>query len=355
MNAGVWHIFDMSRSRHRVGPWVSESDRLLAGLGVSAAEERAYRALLRAGPSTLSQLSGLAGISRETLRRMVPRLEELGLVSRLAGRPLRLAATPPTVAVDALAARLQDQLASSRAAASVLAAEQARGSHGQPQDLLEIVTGPDAVAQRFYQLHEAAQREVLGLVKPPFAIDTSRPNLAQEAAMRRGVVVRCIYGPSTFEDAAMLAHARRAIAAGEVARIGEVPIKLTVADAKVAMLPLTSQPVAVESALVVHASALLDALVSLFEVLWRTATPLKLSSTGVVAAERPAMSDIVSLLASGMQDDAVARQLGISARTLQRRLQVLFHQLGSRTRFQAGFRAGLRAAGDRDGGVPPGR
>jgi len=335
---------------------MSEPGRLLAGLGVSAAEERAYRALLRTGPSTLSQLSTPAGISREALRRMVPRLEELGLVSRLAGRPLRLAATPPTVAVDALAARLQDQLASSRAAATVLAAEEARTSHGQPQDLLEIVTGPDAVAQRFYQLHDAAQHEVLGLIKPPFAIDTSRPNLAQEAAMRRGVVVRCIYGPSTFEDSAMLAHARRAIAAGEVARIGEVPIKLTVADAKVAILPLTSRPVAVESALVVHASALLDALVSLFEVLWRTAAPLELSSTAAAAApERPATSDIVALLASGMQDDAVARQLGISARTLQRRLQALFHQLGSRTRFQAGFRAGLRAAGERGGGAPPGR
>lgn len=335
---------------------MSEPTGLLAGLGVSAAEEAAYRALLRTGPATLSQLSGPAGISREALRRMVPRLEELGLVSRLAGRPLRLAATPPTVAVDALAARRQDQLASSRAAATVLAAEEARTSHGHPEDLLEIVTGPDSVAQRFYQLHEAAQHEVLGLIKPPFAIDTSRPNLAQEAAMRRGVVVRCIYGPSTFEEAAMLAHARRAIAAGEVARIGEVPIKLTVADAKMAILPLTSHPVAVESALVVHASALLDALVSLFEVLWRTAAPLELSSTGAAAAaERPATGDIVALLASGMQDDAVARQLGISARTLQRRLQALFHQLGSSTRFQAGFRAGLRAAGHRGGGVPPGR
>lgn len=332
---------------------MSEPGRLLAGLGVSSAEEAAYRALLRTGPTTLSQLADPAGISTGALRRMVPRLEELGLVSRLAGRPLRLTATPPTVAIDALAARRQDQLASSRAAATVLAAEETRRPDGQPEELLEIVTGPDAVAQRFYQLHEAARHEVLGLVKPPFAIDTTQPNLAQEAGMRRGVVVRCIYGPNTFDDSAMLAHVRRAVAGGEVARIGEVPIKLTVADAKVAILPLTSHPVAVQSALVVHASALLDALVSLFEVLWGTAAPLELSSTGAVAASgRPAFGDIVALLASGMQDETVARQLGVSARTLQRHLQTLFEQLGSRTRFQAGFRAGLRAAGDRGGGRP---
>lgn len=327
---------------------MTEPGNLLAGLGVSGAEEAAYRALLRTGPSTLSQLADPAGVSTDALRRMVPQLEELGLVSRLAGRPLRLTATPATVAIDALAARRQDQLASSRAAATVLAAEETRSADGQPEELIEIVSGPDAVAQRFYQLHEAAQHEVLGLVKPPFAIDTGQPNLAQEAGMRRGVVVRCIYGPSSFEDSAILAHARRAVANGEVARIGEVPIKLTVADAKVAMLPLTSRAVAVGSALVVHSSALLDAVVSLFDVLWRTAAPLELASAGAAATtDRPASDDIVALLASGMQDEAVARQLGVSARTLQRRLQTLFEQLGSRTRFQAGFRSGLRAAGDR--------
>ncbi|MGH3499970.1 MAG: helix-turn-helix domain-containing protein, partial [Nocardioidaceae bacterium] len=119
---------------------MSETDgALLAGLGVSAAEEAVYRALLRLGPSTLSQLSRPAGLSTEVLRRLVPRLEELGLVSRLAGRPLRLTSTPPTVAIDALAARCQDEIASSRAAATVLAEEEeTRTPRGQPQELLEV-------------------------------------------------------------------------------------------------------------------------------------------------------------------------------------------------------------------------
>ncbi|MGH3448137.1 MAG: hypothetical protein ACRDP4_11015, partial [Nocardioidaceae bacterium] len=125
---------------------------------------------------------------------------------------------------------------------------------------------------------------------------------------------------------------------------------MTVVDARVAILPLTSQPVTVESALVVQSSALLDALVSLFEALWRTAAPLELSSSAAAAAAEPEL-DVVALLASGMQDEAVARQLGVSARTLQRRLRTLFEQLGGSTRFQAGFRAGQRAAGD---GTAPG-
>lgn len=315
----------------------------MAGLGVSSAEEAAYRALLRSGPSTLAVVAGQAKMSPESLRRLVPSLEELGLVSRLPGRPLRLTATPPGVAIDALTARRQDEVASSRAAASALVAEEAVRRVGRPEELVEIVTGGEAIAQRFYQLHEAAHEEVLGLVKPPFAIDVTRPNIAQEAAMRRGVSVRCIYAPSAFEEPGMLANVQRATAKGELVRVAQLPTKLTVVDAKVAILPLTSQDISVDSALVVHSSALLDALVSLFEALWRTAAPMSFSSS-THAAPQPTVpeQDMISLLASGMQDEAVARQLGVSARTLQRRLQVLFDQLDSRTRFQAGFRAAVR-------------
>lgn len=320
-----------------------ERSTLLDGLGVSPSEEAAYRALLALGSTTLARLGERAGMSTVTLRRLVPSLEELGLVSRLPGRPLRLSPTPPGVAIDALAARRQEEVASSRAAASVLTAEAAIHSAERPEELLEIVTGGEAIARRFYQLHEAAQHEVLGLVKPPFAIDISQPNLTQEAAMRRGVTVRCIYTPSAFDQPSMLENVQRATAKGEIVRIAEVPTKLTVIDAKLALLPLTSHEVSVESALIVHSSALLDALVSLFEALWRTAAPLNLSAGAAQPAQPDDIErDMVSLLASGMQDEAVARQLGVSARTLQRRLQTLFDQLDSRTRFQAGFRAALR-------------
>jgi DNA-binding NarL/FixJ family response regulator len=140
----------------------------------------------------------------------------------------------------------------------------------------------------------------------------------------------------------MLAHTRRAIADGEHARLGQVPVKLAVADARTAMLPLVSdQDRAVESALVVHPSALLDALVGLFETLWKAAVPLRLSTGGLEPEARPQPSDaeVLALLAAGMKDEAIARQLGLSPRTVQRRVQVLCERLGATTRFHAGFLA----------------
>ncbi|MGA5758300.1 helix-turn-helix domain-containing protein [Nonomuraea bangladeshensis] len=317
--------------------------RLLEGLGVTVAEETAYRALLRHGPATLGELAAETGSSAAAVRRVLPRLEDLGLTSRVAGRPLRLVATPPDIAVDILVARRQEELTHSRAAAALLATEAAGRGGPQPEEVLEVVTGRDAVARRYLQLERDATRELLVLVHPPYAVDIGDGRRPSRRAARRGApVVRGIYSPLAFEQPGILAHIRRAVAGGEQARLGEVPVKLAVADARTAILPLASdEDLAVESALVVHPSALLDALVGLFETLWRAAVPLRLSEDRLQPDGRPRAPDaeVLALLAGGMKDDAIARQLGLSPRTVQRRVQVLCERLGARTRFHAGVLA----------------
>ncbi|MEW9547931.1 helix-turn-helix domain-containing protein [Nonomuraea sp. NPDC050783] len=366
--------------------------RLLEDLGVTLAEETAYRALLRHGPATLSELAAETGSSPSAVRRMLPRLEDLGLVSRIAGRPLRLLATPPELAVDLLVTRRQEELAHSRSAAALLAAEAAEHGGPQPEEALEVVTGREAVARRYRRLERDATRELLVLVRPPYAVDTGgiggaggadgiggvggvggiggvggvggiggvggvggaggdgglggdgdERERSRRAPGREGApVVRGIYSPLAFEHPGMLAHARRAIAGGEQARLGQVPVKLAVADARLALLPLGSgTDRAVDSALVVHPSTLLDALIALFETLWRAAVPLRLTEDGLHPEGRPQAPDteVLALLAGGMKDDAIARQLGLSPRTVQRRVQLLCERLGAHTRFHAGYLA----------------
>ncbi|WP_049569468.1 helix-turn-helix transcriptional regulator [Nonomuraea sp. SBT364] len=316
--------------------------RLLEGLGVSVAEETAYRALLRHGPATLNELAGETGASAGAIRRMLPRLEDLGLISRVAGRPLRVIATPPNVAIDVLVARRQEEITHSRAAAALLTTEMADRTGPHPEEVLEVVNGRDAVARRYLQLERNATAEMLVLVHPPYAVDISDDQENLQRAARKGAPTRGIYGPMAFEEPGMLEHTRRAIADGEQARLGQVPVKLAIADGRTAMLPLVSdENRAVESALVVHPSALLDALVGLFEVLWRAAVPLRLSADAVEpeAWPQPADKEVLALLAVGLKDDAIARQLGLSPRTVQRRVQAIADRLGARTRFHAGFLA----------------
>ncbi|MFD1936887.1 hypothetical protein ACFSKW_35995 [Nonomuraea mangrovi] len=55
------------------------------------------------------------------------------------------------------------------------------------------------------------------------------------------------------------------------------------------------------------------------------------------------------MLAAGLKDEAVVRRLGVSLRTVHRRVSELTDRLGARTRFQAGLLAARRGWWGRDG------
>jgi len=258
-----------------------------------------------------------------SLRRALPRLEQLGLVSRVPGQPPRLVATRPNIAVEALVSRRQEELAQARVAASALTAELPVDDHHQPEELITIVRGQQAVAQQFTQLQQGAVAEIMVLDRPPYAQDPDVPNPGELDVLRRGVRVRGVYAAEALEIPGVLALAREARAAGEEARVGlTVPTKLAIADRRLAILPLT-------------------ALVALFEMLWRTGLPLP--GDDVLDDANPSPDpDLLTLLMAGLKDEAVARQLGVSLRTVHRRTSVLMAELDARTRFQAGLLAGRR-------------
>jgi DNA-binding NarL/FixJ family response regulator len=52
---------------------------------------------------------------------------------------------------------------------------------------------------------------------------------------------------------------------------------------------------------------------------------------------------LMALLSAGLKDDAIARQLHVSSRTVGRRVADLMADLGARTRFQAGLFVQRRA------------
>lgn len=314
---------------------------LLGALGIAPMDERAYRILLRHGSVDLAELARLTKMSAGALRRAVARLEDEGLVSRLAGRRSRLVATSPQVAIGALAARREDEIARARGSVDILAGEAHQRAGAPPEELLEIVTGQDGVGHAFLQLNLTARHDVCALVRPPFAADVSQAPVTQNTALQRGIRARSIYDVTAFETPGLLEAARELVEKGEEARVGAVPIKLVIVDSEVAMLPLTSgDRNAAQSAVVVRQSTLLDALIALFEAIWRSSSPLRW--TGQRAPEANSRlagvdAEILSLLAAGLKDETVARQLGLSLRTLQRRLSELFDSFGARTRFQAGY------------------
>lgn len=97
------------------------------------------------------------------------------------------------------------------------------------------------------------------------------------------------------------------------------------------------------------------ALTELFEHYWATSPALSGGpdseslpspgpSTRGALTRRPTDEErnLLALFAAGVKDDAIARQFGISTRTLRRRIQDLYAELGTTNRFGAGVAAARR-------------
>jgi DNA-binding CsgD family transcriptional regulator len=166
------------------------------------------------------------------------------------------------------------------------------------------------------------------------------------AAMERGVRARGLYGVPVLEDVEGLALVHQCIAAGEEARVfAQVPLNLMLFDDKRAMISVPGQRGARRSLIIVHESGLLDSLVGLFDVFWQMGVPLSAESQVVDTLHGPSAEEqqLLSYLAAGLTDEAIARDLGVSARTIGRRIARLEAVLGAHSRFQLAVQASRRS------------
>ncbi|MFH8791822.1 helix-turn-helix transcriptional regulator [Streptomyces sp. NPDC017941] len=318
---------------------------MLAAIGLDETHEAAYRALVSVGAADVPDLARRLTLGERETERALRRLERHGLAAQASGRAGRWVAAPPGVALGALLTQHRHDLEQAELAATLLAEEyRARAAEPTAHDLVEVVTGGPAVAQRFLQLQLGASREVCALVTGRPVAVTGVENDAEERAASRGVRYRVVIEREVLTAPTGLLEVSAAMRREEQIRVADrVPTKLVVVDGTLAMVPLTSRT-AEPAALVVHASGLLESLTGLFEAVWRTALPLRIGEGGTVResdAEGPDGTDleVLSLLLAGMTDASVAKQLDLGLRTVQRRVKRLMELAGVTTRLQLGWHA----------------
>jgi predicted DNA-binding transcriptional regulator len=316
---------------------------VLEAVGVSAPDEAVYRELLREPRATTGELAQRMRKDVTTVRRSVARLEQLGLVARTPGHPPRLLPARPDVAVDVLVARHREELTGAQLAARALLADMVVDEERRPDRLVEVVVGRAAIATRFEQLVCGVEKELLVFDRPPYVSNAGRSGSAVRSLLGSGIAVRGVYAPESLELPGALDEARDSARAGEQSRVHpDVPMKLAIADRRLALLPLNAgdQDMTTGTALVIHPCALLKAVHALFELMWASAVPIF-----AAAAASPVSADhaaLLTALAAGLKDDAIARQLGASTRTVRRRIADVTDALRARTRFQAGVLAERR-------------
>lgn len=227
---------------------------------------------------------------------------------------------------------------------------------------MEVISDIDAVRHRFRQLQESARQQVRAMMVPEQTVVSRSDNVAEGAGVRRGVLYRTILHREALTEPGALAQALGAVEAGQQVRVADaVPVKLMIADHELAMLPLFSGRNTAAASVLVHVGGLLDALVAYFELAWEQAYPLSPHTTGDgVAGQRADAIDafdarMLALVLAGLTDQAVGARLGVSRRTVQRRIGELMTRAGVESRIQLGWHAARRGGPDGPAGGRPGR
>lgn len=253
---------------------------MLDVLGLEPDDERVYRALLGRPHSTATLLADVLALPQAHVDKTLSRLVGWGLVTRSADE--QFTAAPPAVALGALITQRRDGLRMAEQALVTFAEEHRAAMTGSSiSDLIEVVTGVDAIRHRFLQVQQAARTQVRSFITAPFVALAPDENTAEPVAIGRGVQFRAVLDRAVLGEPGIIDDAIDSLRKGVQLRVADqLPMKLVLADADLGLVPLAVTPDGEPGAVLLHRSGLLDALDALFETVWRTAHPLELAGLG---------------------------------------------------------------------------
>ncbi|GAA2256064.1 helix-turn-helix domain-containing protein [Kitasatospora cystarginea] len=313
-------------------------------LGLGRPDGQVYAALVAAPQSTAEELAEQCGLTPQQSRESLDRLAEQGMVTRSPVDRERYLSVAPDVAIGTLIGHREAQLRDARAEMHrLMDAFREASRFTDPAHSVEVLTGAEAIAQRLEHLVGTAQYQVRGFDCPPYIQDPVASLSRQRQRLRAGLKFRAIYDKEAVAWPGRLEKdILPGVADGEECKVRPVlPMKMMMADDRMAIIPISVGDAVLDAAYVVHPSALLQGLDALFEAEWERAVPLQAAIGDGDDGSGPEEDHrkLLGLLAAGLTDESIARSLGWSARTTQRRLQTLMRQLGATTRFQAGMAA----------------
>jgi DNA-binding NarL/FixJ family response regulator len=342
----------------------SEHARLLARFGLGAEAETVYLTLVTRTDADCPALAELTGCPPTRVQAALTTLATAGLVHPDDDGGYR--ARAPEFAFRDLLTRRQRELDDDRAHVERLGEVFRRSAAARDaSELVQVISGRAAVATAIRDLQERAQYEVRSLVKPPVIALPAQDNATvQTTRMAKGVCYRTVYEQGMFKDESELRLLELSLGAGELVRTtARLPVKMMLADSQQALIPLdrdSREP----SAVLVRHSSLIDVLEALFEGVWTAATAVPSWKRAVddASADSPGGTPdpdadvdahtgqelpaeemrLLALLVAGLTDQALSAHLGVSTRTVERRIRRLMDHAGAATRIQLVLQAARR-------------
>ena len=320
----------------------AHADSPLAMIGLSREEERLYRSLLK-GAATVAELAATLRRDESRVTADADRLVEIGLVSVQGDE---VSVLPPDQAIGRLIAkesrrleRTREHLELLRELVPTLTAQHLSGRAPRFEGAsVEVVEGGDA-GEIIGGLMAGSTGELLWLLRPedwPVHGDPQRIAEWTSAFARSGRRSRAIYPARVLEGAPELVRTH-AESGQQVRILASVPMQLVVLGESVALIPREWGRFRGHR-LVVREPALVMALREMFEGLWARAMTVPGLDTRP-AEGRSERRLVLDQLARGAKDEQIARALGLSLRTVRRRVAEILDELGATSRFEAGVEA----------------
>ncbi|WP_347404884.1 helix-turn-helix transcriptional regulator [Micromonospora sp. WMMD1102] len=313
---------------------------MLDALGLSTRDEAVYTAMLAHPQLGIARLAEHLSTTDDDVRAALENLADLALVRTDPAGGLRAARPqagllPLLMRAEAEIVARQHQIAATRdAITSIATTYQAADA----QEAVNRLDGIEAVRERLAELAGSVRFECVsfspGGAQSDATISAEAP--LNQQALERGVTIRNLYLESFRNDSATLAHARAMAAIGSQSRtVPALPMRMVIVDRRLALVPSDPDDPSA-GALEIETPALVLALYSLFEQMWHTATPFGDAPVpdldGITGQER----ELLRLLGAGQTDEAVARTLALSVRSVQRMMASITDRLEASSRFQAG-------------------
>ena len=318
----------------------------MTALGFPPSVDRLYvRVLKQSGRELVSIAQALLRSPEELMSDLAPLIEHD--VVRLQGS--RVFVEEPSTAIARLvgeqageAARVRRRLDALAAAIPFLTAGAARPAPGEVFDVAPIdgeISSGGQPAALIAALVAQSKGDILWLRPDQWRIP--REDLMLEVIrdlIASGRRSRAIYPVRALHEAPDTLRAR-AEAGEQIRLLPDLPTRMFIIGTTHAVLPeplgFTDEPRSL-----VRQQGLVEALTLLFELMWERAATVPELDRGEA---RPDLRRfLLRQLASGAQDEQVARTLGISLRTVRRRVADILTELGADTRFQAGVEAARR-------------
>lgn len=316
------------------------SDELVR-LGVSPAGAKIYCSLLDNGPLPADELADKTGVAVAELRTSVIELSMFDLVEI---SDEVIAPLDPAHGVDALVATMQARMshAAHEATARFRRYKRTKRTSG-PEPRVEVLRD-DEVISVVGRIEAGARREVKVFDTPPYR-NTSFDNPMEMRSLAQDVVYRVVYArdaltaPGRYEG-----NVVPCITAGEQARVmSNVPAKVLIVDDEVAVVSLTARDVDDHhTAVLIRHQSLISFLLSTFEICWSIARPVAVPSYSTAPEITAFEWSILQYLSVGTTDEAIARNLRVSRRTIIRHVSKMMEKTGAQSRFQLALEVNAR-------------